>query len=130
MGRGGEIDSPLAAMRGRSLVCFGEVVEQRVEMADAAAERLVKASDECGPERDDGAGSGGGAAGAGDEHGGAVARVGGTGDIGDSSAAFAGGAEGDAGVALPCGYREVAADSTAGGSGNAVEFIVPDDLFS
>jgi len=82
-------------------VCFGEVIEQRVEMTDASAKRLVEASDESGPEGDDGAGACGGAAGARDKHGGAMTGVCRASDIWDATSALAGGSERDIGAALP-----------------------------
>ncbi len=110
----------------RAAVC--EAVEQRVEMAASCGQSLVAAGDEGGPERGDGAGSGGGAGGAGDENLAAVAGVGWAGDVGDSAAALAGGAQGDACLPLPWGDGEFAADSATGRALNAVVTGVPDDL--
>src|ERR1700682_1862697 len=78
-----------------------EAVEEGVEMSAAPGERLVAAGDERSPERGDGAGAGGGEGTACDEKLAAVTRVGGAGEIGNSAAWLAGGAEGDVGVLLP-----------------------------
>jgi hypothetical protein len=101
-GRGGGRD---LNRRGRCwlawLVRLGEVIEERIEVADAATEGLVDSRDERSPERDDCAGSSSGAGGAGDEHRGSVSGVSGAGDIGNAAAVFSSGTEGNAGVALP-----------------------------